>query len=165
VFDFVFANFLDGSPTKFNFNVRSPTSRFSNGPAGNDPSPQELHCFHLSFTIHFFVRFLFVHLRGSRHCPHAVSFFIRHLVPPRDRRCWSLEFSLIAVEVVVVLSRKPELLSYPPSGDVGLPSWLIAFRTLQSDHHCLRSVNPIVLTSILTTSDHFSPFRQILIRL
>jgi hypothetical protein len=130
VFDFVLAIFLDSSPTKFNFNVRSPTSRFSNRPASNDPSPLERHSVllfvfisHLRYT--FFCSFsfaFFTHLRGSRHRPHAVSFFIRHLISPRDGRCWRLEFSLIVVDVVVVLSSsslepKLELLSYPPSGD------------------------------------------------
>ena len=84
----------------------------------------------------------------------------------------ALEFSLIVVDVLVVLyssSLEPKLeLSYPPSGNAELPSWLqvIAFRTLQSEHHCFvpRSVNPIVLTSILPPVTK-SPFRQILISL
>lgn len=101
---------------------------------------------HLWYTFFLVVSFwhFFTHLRGSRVRQHAVSFSIRHLVPPRYRRCWSLDFSLIVIEVVVVLSSsslkpKLELLSYPPSGDVGLPSWLIAFRT---GHHLLAVRKP-----------------------
>lgn len=147
VFDFVLVNFLNDSPTKFNFN---PTSGFSNDPTRNDPSPPERHgellWFHLSFsgvdsnndTLPFLFVFLF-----AFYCPSP-------LVPQRDRRCWSLELSLKVVVVLVLYSSslEPKLeLSYPPSGDVGLPSWLIAFRRVGTT--ALAYVNPIVLASIL----------------
>lgn len=126
-------------PWQSSTSTYAATSGFSN--TCNDPSPSERHGELLCFSsLIFWSRFnlkqrftflFFSHLLSIS----VVSFSIGQLVRLGDRRCRSLEFSLIVVEVVVVLyssSLEPKLeLSYPPSGDVGLLSWLIAFRTLQ----------------------------------